>query len=318
MIERSVLTGASDSVATAAAGEQPQFAAGAEALAVVRAVSPPQRVWSDGADAAPLSRLSSIALAADSRRAAGIDANGDIWIVDPAANAAARLTFTGNSASPVWSADGARLVFASRDGAGIYRVVSRSASDRNETPARLASAPPHAFPTSVAADGRVAVTAYADGHTRVVVLTPDGRAARALTDGPFDEGAAVFSPDGRWLALESTASGRTDIIVRSATGGAQATCRRGAARIRDGATMGDRWYFERGRRVMRAAFAADPSPRIENPQVVRDLPGERVLAIAPSGRVLVERQPPSDTAVIVLQWLRELRERLPLPVNTPR
>jgi hypothetical protein len=34
--------------------------------------------------------------------------------------------------------------------------------------------------------------------------------------------------------------------------------------------------------------------------------------------VLVERQPDADTAVIVLEWLRELRERLPLPVNAPR
>jgi len=52
--------------------------------------------------------------------------------------------------------------------------------------------------------------------------------------------------------------------------------------------------------------------------VVLDRAGERAIAIAPSGRVLVERRPGADTAVIVLQWIRELRERLPLPVTAPR
>ena len=39
---------------TPAAGDRPQFAAGAEALAVVSAAGTPQRVWTDGADAASL------------------------------------------------------------------------------------------------------------------------------------------------------------------------------------------------------------------------------------------------------------------------
>ena len=313
-----LLTGASDSVATPASGERPQFAAGADALAVIRSSGAPHRTWSDGADAAALARLGSIAISPDSRRAAGVDATGDISIVDLAANAATRLTFAGNNASPVWSADGARLLFATRDSAGIFHAVSRAVSDRSDTATPLPSAPPQAFPSSVAADGRVALTEYTDGHTRVIVVTPGGRAPRVLTDGPFDERAAVFSPDGRWLALESTASGRNEIVVRSASDGA-----RGTVSAEGGSHA--RWsddarsiVFESGRRLMRAPFTGDPAPRTGKAEIVLDRAGERVLAVTPSGRILAERQPPSDTAVIVLHWLRELRERLPLPVNAPR
>jgi hypothetical protein len=35
--------------------------------------------------------------------------------------------------------------------------------------------------------------------------------------------------------------------------------------------------------------------------------------------MLIEDQPPgADTALVTLQWLRELRQRLPIPVTAPR
>jgi Tol biopolymer transport system component len=171
----------------------------------------------------------------------------------------------------------------------------------------------------VAADGRVALTVYKDGRTTVAIVASAGGAARVLTDGPFDEAAAAFSPDGRWIALESTESGRPEIVVRSssANGQRRAVSSDGGRHPRwsdDG-----RWiYFESERRLMKAAFVPDESGVPSKPFVVEDHAVERVLAVTPSGRVLVERQPPAEGAVFVLQWLRELRERLPLPVNAPR
>ena len=53
--------------------------------------------------------------------------------------------------------------------------------------------------------------------------------------------------------------------------------------------------------------------------VVFDRPDARVLAVGPDGRLLIERQPlVPDAAVVALQWLGELRQRLPLPVSAPR
>jgi hypothetical protein len=68
---------------------------------------------------------------------------------------------------------------------------------------------------------------------------------------------------------------------------------------------------------MKTAFVPDPAT-VGTPAAVLDRAGDRAIAVTPSGRVLVERRAPADAAVLVLQWLRELRERLPLPVNAPR
>lgn len=313
-----VLTGSTDSVAAPVGDALPQFAAGGDALAVVGATAAPQHIWSDGGDASALARISSIAVAPDARRAAGLDANGDIWIVDLQDGAATRWTFAGGNASPVWTADGARLFFSTRDGSGAFHVVSRPVSDRSGTATPLTSAPAQAFPTSAAADGRVALTEYKDGHTRVTIATPDGTPPRVLTDGPFDERDAVFSPDGRWLALSSTASDRSEIVVRSTGDEKRIAISSGGGRRPRWSDDGRAIFYEAGRQLVKTAFAPSTSGGAAHADVVIDRAGDRVLAVTTRGRILIERQTPSDTAVIMLHWLRELRQRLPLPVSTPR
>ena len=316
-----VLTGSTDAVPAPASDGAPRFAAGASALAIVRSAGDAQRIWNDGADAAPFARLSSIALSSDSRHAAGViveNDTADIWTVDLGSNALTRLTFGGTNVSPAWSADGQRLLFSTRDAAGVFQVVSRSIVDRTSAAAATPAAPAHAFPSSTAADGRVALTVYNEGRTAIAIVSPGGAAPRILTDGPFDEAAAAFSPDGRWLALESSESGRTDVIARSATGGQRFSISTDGGRHPRWSEDGRSIYFDAGRRLMKAGFRPEEGGAVGRPEPVLDRAGERVLAVAPSGRVLVERRPPADTAVLILQWLRELRERLPLPVTSPR
>ncbi len=69
---------------------------------------------------------------------------------------------------------------------------------------------------------------------------------------------------------------------------------------------------------MKASFTPDAAAPVGRPEVVYDHAGECIAAVAPGGRLLIERRTDTGTAVIALQWLRELRERLPLPVNAPR
>jgi serine/threonine-protein kinase len=311
-----VLTGSTDSMPVPAGDGVPRFAVGGDALAIVRATARPQWIWSDGTDASALARFTSIAIAPDGRRAAGID-NGDVWVADAVSAALTRLTFGGVNAAPVWAADGTRLFFSTRDGSGAFHVVSRPVSDRNDAATPLGGVPAQSFPTSAAADGRVALTIFKDAHAAVGIVSPGGSAPRVLTDGPFDEAAAVFSPDGGWLALESSASGRSEVIVRSAADGRRVAATTSGGR-RPRWSEDGRWlYFENGRRWLKAAFDRT-APSLGPPEIVLDRAGDRVVAMAASGRLLIERQPAPDTAVIVQQWLGELRERLPLPVPTPR
>jgi len=314
------LTGPTDAVPAPAANGVPHFAAGSGALAIVQAPAPAERLWSDGVDAAALARLTSIVVSPDSRRLAGViveNSGADIWIADLPSRALTRMTFGGVNVSPAWAADGRHIHYAARSGAGPYRAVTGDAVDRNAPAAPIPSAPPQAFPSSSAPDGRVALTIYQDGRSVVATAVPGSGAIRVLTGGPYDEAAAAFSPDGRWLALESSESGRTEVVVRAADGPRRFP-------VSDGGGSHPRWsedgrsiYFDAGRRLMKAAFHAENGVT-EQPAAVIDNAVERPLAVTPSGRVLVDRQPPAESAVFVLQWLRELRERLPLPVNAPR
>ena len=54
-----------------------------------------------------------------------------------------------------------------------------------------------------------------DGHTVAAIVPAGGGVPQILEAGPFDDGSPVFSPDGKWLALESDESGRTEIVARA-------------------------------------------------------------------------------------------------------
>jgi serine/threonine-protein kinase len=315
-----VLTGSSDSVPAPGGDGVVQFAVSASALALVRAPVAARRLWSDGADAASLARFTSIALSPDARRAAGVVVDrgtSDIWIADLTSGTTTRLSFGGTNVSPAWSADGERILYATRNGAGPFHVVSQAVSDRADAVAPVPGMPEQAFPTSAAARV-VALTRYRNEHTAVIVVE-NGSAPRVLAEGPYDEGAAALSPDGRWVALESSASGRVEIIVRATADG-----RRVAAVSNDGghtphwSADGRAIYFTHGRRLLCVPFAPGADGPASPAQPVLDRAGDRPLAVTPAGRILIERRQDPDSAVVVLQWLRELGDRLPLPVNPPR
>jgi eukaryotic-like serine/threonine-protein kinase len=316
------LNGGADSVLTSITGGNggvAEFAISpAGTFAAIRTSRPGRYGWTDGGeeDAGPLGRMTSIAVSPDSRRAAGVIADGnssDIWMADLTTGGITRLTFDGVNASPAWSADGQRIFFASRSG-GTFGLASRGLTDRGASPP-AARAGMHIFPSSVAPDGRVAVTATGKGARTVIGIIPPGGTADALSivsDGPFDESAPAFSPDGRWLAFESDESGRTEIVLRHLADGRRvAVSTEGGTRPRWSAD-GRALYFDAGRRLMRASLN-------EKPVVVFDRATARVLAVTPSGRILVEdHSPGGENALVILQWLRELRQRLTLPVTAPR
>jgi dipeptidyl aminopeptidase/acylaminoacyl peptidase len=146
---------------------------------------------------------------------------------------------------------------------------------------------------------------------------PGGQAPRTITDAPFDEANAAFSPDGRYVALESSVSGRIQIVLRQVAGTDTTQISLDGGRQPRWSEDGRAVYFFEDRRVMKVTLG-NAALASGKPEVVLSRADARPVAITPAGRVLLDRHPPADTAVIALNWLTELRARLPLPVNAPR
>lgn len=317
------LTGEADSVLASISGGDgvAHFAMAGGTLVAATSPGPSRVIWSDGADAdQQLARMSNLALAPDGRRAAGIiadDTGSDVWVADLRSGAMTRITYGGSNVSPAWSADGTRVVFATRTN-GPYTLASRPVDGRE--PARsIGSGTAHALPSSVAADGRIAITTVTgSGRTAIAIVPAAGGAAQRMETGPFDESTPAISPDGRWIALESGESGRSEIVARTIDGS-------GRFAISNGGGWRPRWsadgrsiYFISGGRVIRVAVNLE-TKTVHSRETVVDRPAARILAVTSSGRALIAEPPQAEgRALVVLQWLRELRQRLPLPLTAPR
>jgi serine/threonine protein kinase/Tol biopolymer transport system component len=150
----------------------------------------------------------------DGRRAAierTVRGNRDIWILD-----FARLTLTQLTDSPtedlmpLWSADGQRVFFASRR-AGNFDIYSQAADGASAARLEFAG-PDFQTPVSVTPDGRYVVIYERFQDLSLLDLTQPGR-LQPLLNSPADERLAAISPDGRWMAYESTESGGAEEVI---------------------------------------------------------------------------------------------------------
>jgi serine/threonine protein kinase len=159
-------------------------------------------------------------LSPDGQRVAGEQresGGGDIWLFDLARNTSTRFTFTdARDSSPIWSPDGQRIAFASnRDGAnGIY---VKNAGGALPEELLLKSEFPLA-PADWSSDGKYIVYTEQNPKTKndIRILPVSGeRKPIPAVQTPFEESGGQFSPDGRWVAYESTESGTYEVYVQS-------------------------------------------------------------------------------------------------------
>ena len=149
----------------------------------------------------------------------------DIWVLDLARGARSRITFEGNRRFfPVWSPDGTQLAFA--DGPETPNVLLLASADGSGQSDVLLDRSERQFPTSWAPDGH-ALAIYIDRPETsrdLAVLPMDGDTTPVpFVTTPFQERAATFSPDGRWLAYVSDESGQDEVYVRPYPGPGQET-----------------------------------------------------------------------------------------------
>jgi hypothetical protein len=79
-------------------------------------------------------------------------------------------------------------------------------------------------------------------------------------------------------------------------------------------SAGTALLYSTGRTVMRATIDAD-SLTVGSPTKVIDLGDQRLVGVAPDGRLLVsgDARPPSRSAVLAINWEREARRLLGPP-----
>ena len=266
-------------------------------------------------------------LSPDGRRVAvtiGEPLRGNIWIYDIARATLTPLTFEGNNGIPVWTLDGKRLAFAS------YRAGSRNLfwmqADGTGEVEQLSTSVERQAPWSWSPDGLLAYTQTTDGvASDIWVLPLDGeRKPREFLATPFFERAPMFSPDGRWMALNSDRSGQFEVYVTSYPGPG------GMVQISINGGIAPRWapngkelFYRNQDKMMAVSIQTEPTfeagtPRLlfEGATVRRGIgrTGRNSYDVDSEGRFLMSReeeQAPGQINV-VLNWFEELTRLVPV------
>jgi len=145
--------------------------------------------------------------------------NQDIWIFDLVRGGSSRFTFSpATEESPVWSPDGSQIAFDSYQGGtgDLYRKSSSMAGKEE----LLVHSGAQKKPYSWSPDGRYLLYEVLDPKTSFDLwLLPNPGEPGSHSPVPFlrtefRETQGQFSPDGRWVAYVSDASGRPEVYVR--------------------------------------------------------------------------------------------------------
>ena len=139
----------------------------------------------------------------------------DIWVWNLAAETLSRLTFAAErDTHPVWTPNGERILFTSeRDGPAGVNVYWRAA-DGTGTAALVIESDLRLYPYAVTPDGTRMIAYDTDAANLMLVALEGDEPPDVLLGTDFQEWHAALSSDGAWLAIESDATGQSEVYVR--------------------------------------------------------------------------------------------------------
>ena len=254
----------------------------------------------------------------------------DLWVYDLRRDAMTRLTSGGGHYSLVWSPD-SRYVFFGTARSGILWTPADGSSE----PRPLTGTKTNQAPLSITSDGRwLAYSEYA-GRAQIWTVPLEGttgqwkaRKPEQVLDSPFSEVSAAFSPDRKWLAYCSPATGTYEVFVQAFpnTGGRWQVSNNGGT-FPVWSLNGHDLLYQSGDQIMRVAYTAKGDRFVaEKPRVwlaklggfsvgfgtAWDLApdGKRVAVVTPEEMPGVPKQ--DHEVVMLLNFFDELRRRAPL------
>jgi serine/threonine-protein kinase len=237
-------------------------------------------------------------------------------------------TSLAGATEPVWSPDGSR-VFTSTGNRPAGGLVVQDADGSRPPDTLLALDRGDSWPTSVSPDGRWLAyygASLGSGDERDALDPKDlffldltNRESRRVRL-PGAQRGARFAPDGRWVAYQSSESGREEVHVRpwpamdanfpiSAGGGTEPLW----------SPDGGELYYRRGDEVLVVGIAVQDgrlqrtSPRVLfSRRLFHDFSGDISWDLGPGGRFLMLRPVPGGRATVhvALNWIDDVRARL--------
>jgi serine/threonine-protein kinase len=236
----------------------------------------------------------------------------ELWVYDLTRDSRRRLTFGVDTHDPVWSTDGSRIVLGGR--ALYWKLADGSGGTE-----RLLDTEFGAEPTSWSPDGQILLYTlhHPDTQHDIWVLPAGGEATPFLVE-PFDQRGARFSPDGKWVAYQSSESGSFQIYVTRYPGaGARWQISTDGGTEPIWSADGSELFYRSGDEFTVASVSATPEFRVGRPASLFNKPlwsyaGRRSYDVHPDGERFIleldERAAPAPThVVVVLNWFEDLK-----------
>jgi len=275
--------------------------------------------------------------------------NTRVWIWDVVRKALTPLTFGENGASnPLWTPDGKRIVYFRQIGMLIGELYWKAADGTGKEEPLVSGGGRLAFlPWSWSGDGKTLIginsSMLSESSSTPVQRSVDIAALPVEGDGKvklllkesYSEIHPQVSADGRWMAYTSNESGKNEIYVRSFPnmdeGRWQVSTSGGDKPLwsRDGREL----FYQNGDAIMAVTVKTEPAFSPGTPRILfrgafaTGIPrgnswdissdGKRFLMMKPAAQT-TETEPaaplfePPRRINIVLNWLEELKQRVPL------
>jgi hypothetical protein len=268
-------------------------------------------------------------LSPDGRRVAlttGQGLRGDVWVYSLTGDAQPlRLTSQAHNIFPIWTRDGARIVYVSRNGSR-NTIVELPSDASSLEPRTIISRDTNLITGSWSGDGQSLMFTTNSGgpFTRgdLWILRGSEQEPQRWLETSFQEGESRFSPDGRWVAYVSDQTGSPEVWVRPFPGpGSPVRVSGEGGHEPVWSSNGRELFFQDENRLMAVTVTLAPEPRFVPPRMLFEggfvgwEPNTpRTFDVSPDGRFLmIERNlEVGATGIVLIQnWAEALKRLAP-------